>query len=160
MPEGREWLPTDVAGESAVLREWLKNLELDPPLKPADFPTLRHLLGRFSAADRPPPSASPVVVCERSLVSVVAVPTEAITLPTKTLAAVCDGPGVLRLSGSTGSFMTHGASITSSVIRESTYDKKSLDSELIRGVQWAEQKLKDLERDLGGTYPWRSEVPE
>ncbi len=67
---------------------------------------------------------------------------------------------VLRLSGSTGSFMTHGASVASSVLRESTYTKMSLDSELLAGIQWAEQKLKDLERDLGGTYPWRSDAPE
>jgi hypothetical protein len=67
---------------------------------------------------------------------------------------------VLRLSGSTGTFMTHGASLTSAVIRESSYDKRSLDSELLSGIQWAEQKLKELERDLGGTYPWRSEVAE
>jgi hypothetical protein len=67
---------------------------------------------------------------------------------------------VLRLSGSTGSFMTHGASVASSVIRESTYNKMTLDSELLDGIQWAEQKLKELERDLGGAYPWRSDVPE
>ena len=65
---------------------------------------------------------------------------------------------VLRLSGSTGSFMTHGASLTSAVIRESAYDTMTLDSELLRGIQWAEQKLKELERDLGGTYPWRPDV--
>lgn len=56
--------------------------------------------------------------------------------------------------------MTHGASIASAVIREASYDQSSLHTELLAGVQWAEQKLKELERELDTTYPWRSEISE
>jgi hypothetical protein len=67
---------------------------------------------------------------------------------------------ILRESGSSGTYMTHGASVASNVIRETNYTSQSLHSELLSGIQWAETKLQELEKELRSTYPWRERLEE
>jgi hypothetical protein len=62
---------------------------------------------------------------------------------------------VLRLKGSDGSFMTRGASLTSTVVYEAEYDTSGLRNTLLEGIAWAEAKLVELKRLLADTYPWR-----
>lgn len=62
---------------------------------------------------------------------------------------------ILRASGTTSSFMARGGSITSSVVLEKEYQPSTIDSVVTESVQWAEQRLGDLGRELDELYPWR-----
>lgn len=63
---------------------------------------------------------------------------------------------LLRAKGLTSSWMTAGAEHTSNVVKEQEYDPSSTDEAVCEAVQWAEQKLKELQRKFESTYPWRA----
>jgi hypothetical protein len=65
---------------------------------------------------------------------------------------------VLRLEGSDSSYMTRGATATSSVIREDTYTASNLALVLPNAMAWAETRIAELSREFADTYPWRSDV--
>ncbi len=65
---------------------------------------------------------------------------------------------VLRLEGSDGSYMTRGASVTSSVIREDAYTLANLAVVLPEAMSWAELRIAELRREFADTYPWRADV--
>jgi len=63
---------------------------------------------------------------------------------------------LLRAGGVGGSWMTAGAAHASNVILELAYDPSSPDQAVAEAVQWAETKLKEVERKFESTYPWRA----
>jgi hypothetical protein len=65
---------------------------------------------------------------------------------------------VLRLEGSKGSFMTHGLSSYSKVMRECTYSFANLPAVLSEAVQWAEETIIELKLAGMHIYPWRTDV--
>jgi len=65
---------------------------------------------------------------------------------------------VLRLEGSDGSFMTHGASAYSTVITERTYSPNTLHETLRESVQWAEDVINELKIKGLKLYPWRADI--
>jgi hypothetical protein len=67
---------------------------------------------------------------------------------------------VLRLEGSESSFMTHGVSSFSKVIRECTYSFANLPEVLNESVQWAERTITEIQRAGMRTYPWRTDIGE
>lgn len=62
---------------------------------------------------------------------------------------------LLRKDGIGASWMTAGASIASNVILEQAYDPNAPEAAVAASVQWAEQKIAELERKFNATYPWR-----
>lgn len=65
---------------------------------------------------------------------------------------------LLRAGGVGGSWMTAGAAIASNVIHETAYDPAHPDTAIAESTDWAEAKIKELERKFGDTYPWRSDL--
>jgi len=65
---------------------------------------------------------------------------------------------ILRLEGSEGSFMTHGASSYSKVILEKTYSFENLSQILRDSVRWVENTIEELKIALATVYPWRVEA--
>ena len=63
---------------------------------------------------------------------------------------------LLRAGGICGSYMTAGAAHASNVILELAYEPSSPDQAVTTAVQWAEEKLKEVERKFESTYPWRA----
>jgi len=63
---------------------------------------------------------------------------------------------LLRAGGVGGSWMTAGASHASNVILELAYDPASPDLAVGQAADWAETKLRELERKFESTYPWRA----
>lgn len=63
---------------------------------------------------------------------------------------------LLRADGVGGSWMTAGASHTSNVILEKSYDRAFPGKGISEAVKWAEAKLQELERKFELTYPWRA----
>ncbi|HYZ12348.1 MAG TPA: hypothetical protein VFA08_01930 [Actinomycetota bacterium] len=63
---------------------------------------------------------------------------------------------VLRMSGSTSSFMTRGASATSTAIREMEYSEDELGETLSSGLDWAEKTRAQLGAARDATFPWRT----
>ncbi len=64
---------------------------------------------------------------------------------------------VLRLAGSTSSFMTRGVSLSSTVMREYSYDEASVRDVVRQAAAWAEERVKELGRSLASLYPWASQ---
>jgi len=62
---------------------------------------------------------------------------------------------LLRQDGKGASWMTAGASITSSVILEKEYDYNKPELAVEEAMTWAENKIKDLKITLNSMYPWR-----
>ncbi|MDO8291839.1 MAG: hypothetical protein Q7T29_03070 [Gallionella sp.] len=63
---------------------------------------------------------------------------------------------LLRAGGLGGSWMTAGASHTSNVINELSYDPSSPQQAINDAVIWAEAKLQEIQRKFESTYPWRA----
>jgi hypothetical protein len=64
---------------------------------------------------------------------------------------------LLRAEGKHGSWVTAGAEHSSNVIHRLMYDPSSPERALGEAVEWAEAKIKELERKFKGTYPWRAD---
>lgn len=62
---------------------------------------------------------------------------------------------MLRENGVGSSWMSAGASITSSVMCEEVYTAESLDSVVEKTTSWAESKIEQLKKQLNELYPWR-----
>jgi hypothetical protein len=62
---------------------------------------------------------------------------------------------VLRLSGTTSSYMTRGAQAASQVLREIEYRQDDLEAVLSEQMKWAEGCLEELQRVHTPTFPWR-----
>jgi hypothetical protein len=62
---------------------------------------------------------------------------------------------LLRAGGVGGSYMTAGASHTSNVIKQLSYDPLSPQQVIDEAVEWAEGKLQELQKKFESTYPWR-----
>ncbi len=62
---------------------------------------------------------------------------------------------ILREEGSDSSFMSHGASATSRVIREMSYTPDNLNEVLNQASNWAEQEIARLKLSYVSAYPWR-----
>jgi hypothetical protein len=62
---------------------------------------------------------------------------------------------VLRAEGHQATWMTAGASISSNVIREMTYDISNPKQALEEGTKWAEERLIEIKAKLNEIYPWR-----
>jgi hypothetical protein len=65
---------------------------------------------------------------------------------------------ILRERGKQSSFMTQGMDLTSTVIREWTYDATTLDAVVGAAAEWAESLVAELADKRRGTYPWRSDA--
>ncbi len=63
---------------------------------------------------------------------------------------------LLRAGGIGASWMTAGASHASNVVKELSYEPASLTLAIAEAVQWAENKLEELQVKFDSTYPWRS----
>ena len=64
---------------------------------------------------------------------------------------------ILRMRGSEPSFLTRGASVTSSVVLEREYVVDKLRATMEEGVQWAEARVEELSLTFASLYPWRKE---
>ncbi len=62
---------------------------------------------------------------------------------------------LLRAGGRGGTWMTAGASHSSKVVLEQSYDPTSPALAVQEAATWAEDKLNELERKFENTYPWR-----
>jgi hypothetical protein len=62
---------------------------------------------------------------------------------------------LMRADGIGGSWMTAGASHHSKVILEKSYDPGSPQNGVKEAVNWAEDKLAELQTSFEDTYPWR-----
>ena len=62
---------------------------------------------------------------------------------------------VLRPQGIGPSFMARGFSITSKVFKEIEYLPDKFEDSLLKGIQWAESKIKELRKNYQEIYPWR-----
>lgn len=65
------------------------------------------------------------------------------------------GMVILRAHGTGSSWMTAGASLSSNVIHETSYDPENTRPTLEEAAKWAEDRLGGLKEQLGGLYPWR-----
>ncbi|MHA1641574.1 MAG: hypothetical protein ACTSVX_02455 [Promethearchaeota archaeon] len=63
---------------------------------------------------------------------------------------------ILRDIGKYSSWMTAGVSHKSNVILEKSCDFSDLNNSIVKAVDWAEQKLRELKRKFDNTYPWRN----
>lgn len=64
---------------------------------------------------------------------------------------------VVRLSGTTSSYMTRGAQAASQVLREIEYREDDLEVVLSDQMKWAEACLERLEQAYTPTFPWRGQ---
>ena len=64
---------------------------------------------------------------------------------------------LLHLQGIRASWMTAGVAISSNVILERDYDPSLLKDAVADLTKWAEDKLKDIKKELNKVYPWRIE---
>ena len=62
---------------------------------------------------------------------------------------------VVRLSGTSSSFMTRGAAATSTVLRELEYSENDVEIVLRDGFTWVEETLAALGEERSSTFPWR-----
>jgi hypothetical protein len=62
---------------------------------------------------------------------------------------------LFRKDGKGASWMTAGASITSNVILEQTYNEGAHYEAIDKAVQWAEAKILELQRKYDSLFPWR-----
>ncbi len=63
---------------------------------------------------------------------------------------------LLRAGGRGASWMTAGASYKSNVVLEQAYTPSSPGAAVAEASNWAEAKLKELQRLFNSTYPWRN----
>lgn len=63
---------------------------------------------------------------------------------------------VLREEGKLSSFMSVGQDLTSSVVTELEYSTDNVASIIGTGVEWAEERIRDLQAARAEVYPWRS----
>jgi hypothetical protein len=62
---------------------------------------------------------------------------------------------LFRKDGKGASWMTAGASVTSNVILERTYDEGTPHEAIDTAVHWAEAKIGELQRKFDALFPWR-----
>jgi hypothetical protein len=66
---------------------------------------------------------------------------------------------VLREGTSQSTFMTKSMAVTSTVIRDWSYDAATIDATAAEAAAWAESRVEDLAQQRDHIYPWRS-APE
>ncbi len=62
---------------------------------------------------------------------------------------------IMRADGKGSSWMTAGASISSKVILEASYDSANPKPAIAEVTKWAEKCLKDLGKEYSRVYPWK-----
>jgi hypothetical protein len=62
---------------------------------------------------------------------------------------------IVRMRGTNSSYMTRGASATSTVLQEVDYSEDDLEEVLRNGFAWVEKRLAALGEEHRSTFPWR-----